>query len=150
MTRLWTKKTCPPRRISRSTASRIVPSAKGRTKVRMERRSSGGVAMRLTSRMPEKAMCRVRGIGVADRVSTSTAARIFFSRSLCATPKRCSSSITTSPRSANFTSLCSSRCVPMTMSNAPFASPFSTSACSFLERKRERFATRTGSPRGAA
>ncbi len=114
--------------------------------MRIESRSSGGVAMRLTSRIPENAMCSVRGIGVADSVSTSTAARIRFNRSLCATPNRCSSSITTSPRFLNVTSLCSSRCVPTTTSTVPFASLFTTSAWSFRVPNRDRFATRTGYP----
>ncbi len=46
-------------------------------------------------------MCRVRGIGVAVRVSTSTCVRSCLIRSLCFTPKRCSSSTTSSPRSLN-------------------------------------------------
>ena len=48
------------------------------------------------------AISSVRGIGVAVIVSTSTCARIAFNRSLCETPKRCSSSTTSRPRSANF------------------------------------------------
>ena len=38
-----------------------------------------------------------------------------------ATPKRCSSSMTTSPRSLNATSFCTRRCVPMHMSTLPLA-----------------------------
>ena len=49
------------------------------------------------------AISSVRGIGVADMASTSTAVRSRFSCSLCSTPKRCSSSITTRPRSLNVT-----------------------------------------------
>ena len=49
-------------------------------------------------------------------VKTSTVARSASSFCLCSTPNRCSSSTTTSPRSANFTSLLSRRCVPMMMS----------------------------------
>ena len=44
-------------------------------------------------------MFSVRGMGVADRVSTSTCLDISLSRSLWVTPKRCSSSITSRPRS---------------------------------------------------
>ena len=51
------------------------------------------------SRTPVMASCSVRGIGVADRVSMCTSARSSFSRSLWATPKCCSSSTTTRPRS---------------------------------------------------
>ncbi len=46
-------------------------------------------------------MFRVRGIGVAVSVNTSTSVRKALSLSLSRTPKRCSSSITTSPRSLN-------------------------------------------------
>ena len=65
----------------------------------------------------------MRGIGVAESVSTSTSVRSCFSRSLAATPNRCSSSTTTRPRSLNATSLDSSRWVPMTMSTVPAARP---------------------------
>jgi hypothetical protein len=60
---------------------------------------AGGVSMRVRSRSPASDRCRVRGIGVAVSVSTSTARRSALSRSLCFTPKRCSSSTTRSPRS---------------------------------------------------
>ena len=45
------------------------------------------------------AMLRVRGIGVAVSVRTSTSVRRALSFSLSRTPKRCSSSITTKPKS---------------------------------------------------
>ncbi len=51
--------------------------------------------------MPTSDMFRVRGIGVAVIVSTSTRVRICLMRSLWATPKRCSSSTTSRPRSLN-------------------------------------------------
>ena len=73
--------------------------------------------------MPAIARLSVRGIGVADRVRTSTSRRSCLSRSLAATPKRCSSSTTTRPRSLNRTSFESSRCVPMTRSTVPSARP---------------------------
>ena len=57
------------------------------------------------SRMPSSDRCSVRGIGVAVSVSTSTVCRSCLSRSLCSTPKRCSSSMMTRPRSLNCTSL---------------------------------------------
>ena len=84
------------------------------------------------SRMPTSDMLSVRGIGVALIVSTST---FFFSClifSLCATPKRCSSSTTSSPRSRNSTSFDSSRCVPTMMSTLPAARSASVSFCSAL------------------
>ena len=89
------------------------------TKVRTASRSTGGVAIRLMSRTPVSASCRVRGIGVAVSVSTWTSARSSFSRSLWATPKCCSSSTISRPRSLNSTLLASSACVPITMSSVP-------------------------------
>ena len=91
--------------------------------VRMAKRSAGAVVMIDRSRIPDSAMCSVRGIGVAVRVRVSTSVRSFLRRSLWATPKRCSSSMITSPRSLKRTSVDSSRCVPMTMSALPSAKP---------------------------
>ena len=71
------------------------------TKVRTASRSTGGVAMTDISRTPVSASCSVRGIGVAVSVSTCTSARSAFSRSLCPTPKCCSSSMMRRPRSLN-------------------------------------------------
>ena len=65
----------------------------------------GGVAISESSRTPESASCSVRGIGVAVRVSTWMSERSSFSRSLWATPKCCSSSMTRRPRLLNFTLL---------------------------------------------
>src|SRR5215204_4966705 len=79
-------------------------SSYGPAKVSTGWRSSGGVAMVLISRMPVIAISRVRGIGVADMARTSTWVRRRFSCSLCSTPKRCSSSITTRPKSLKLTS----------------------------------------------
>ena len=90
----------------------------------MASRSFGGVSITDMSRMPSSDMCSVRGMGVALIVSTSTFFRICFRRSLCRTPKRCSSSTTSRPRSRNSTSFDSSRCVPMTMSTLPVANLF--------------------------
>ena len=118
-TRLCTKYTCPPRSSSFSMAERSSFSSHAATTVWIAMRSLGGVSMTLMSRNPSSDMCSVRGIGVADMVSTSTSLRSCFRRSLWRTPKRCSSSTITSPRSLNFTSLESTRCVPMTMSTSP-------------------------------
>ena len=98
------------------TPPRAAPSSHGSTKVRIGERSRGGVSISVRSRSPASERCSVRGIGVAVSVSTSTASRSSLSRSLCFTPKRCSSSTTRRPRSLNTTSLESSRWVPMTMS----------------------------------
>ena len=143
-TRLWTKKTCPPRFSSVSIASRTAPGSNFMTKVRMARRSSGGVAMIERSRTPARLMCRVRGMGVAVRVRTSTSFRSFFSRSLWATPKRCSSSTTTSPSAWNDTSAPSSRWVPMRTSTFPAAASFRTAFTSSGVRIRETASIRTG------
>ena len=123
------------------------PAARGsqrQTKVRMASRSAGGVAMIEISRSPPIAICSVRGMGVAVSVSTSTWVRSSLSRSLWVTPKRCSSSMTSRPRSLKRTSRDSSRCVPTTTSSLPSASAASVFCCSALLRKRDSTATRTG------
>ena len=142
--RLCTKKTCPPRASSRRTASPSRSLSHRQTKVRMARRSAGGVAMIEISRSPPIAICSVRGIGVAVSVSTSTCVRSSFSRSLCVTPKRCSSSTISSPRSLKRTSRDSRRCVPMTTSTFPCVSACSVPCCSCLVRNRDSAAMRTG------
>ena len=53
--------------------------------------------------MPVRLISSVRGMGVAVIVSTSTLVRSFLMASLCCTPKRCSSSMTSRPRSLNST-----------------------------------------------
>ncbi len=73
----------------------MVTGSNGVTKVRTASRSTGGEAMIERSRTPVSASCSVRGIGVADSVSTCTSARSDFSFSLCETPKCCSSSTIT-------------------------------------------------------
>ena len=75
-------------------------------------------------------------MGVAVRVMTSTNFRICFNFSLWVTPKRCSSSTITSPRSRKTTSFWRSRCVPITMSTFPSPSRLTISFCSrgFLKR----------------
>ena len=105
------------------------------TLVWIDSRSFGGVSMIDMSRMPTSDMFSVRGIGVAVIVSTSTRLRICLMRSLCATPKRCSSSTTSSPRSRNSTSFESSRCVPTMMSTLPAAR--SSSVCLLLGLRAE-------------
>ena len=92
--------------------------------------------------MPAIARCSVRGIGVAVSVSTSTCVRAFLIRSLCATPNRCSSSITSRPRSLNRTSGDSARCVPITTSIVPAASFLIVSACSALRLEPRQLADR--------
>ena len=94
--------------------------------------------------MPTRLISRVRGIGVADMVSTSTSWRSRFMASLCCTPKRCSSSTMSRPRSLKRTLSCSSRCVPMTQSTSPDSRPAITFLASDAVRKRESTSTRTG------
>ena len=89
-------------------------------------------------------MFSVRGIGVAVSVSTSALAEIFFSFSFCATPKRCSSSIMTSPSFANSTSEDISLCVPTIISVSPRLSLRSDASCCFFVRKRDTISTDTG------
>ena len=96
------------------------------------------------SRIPARDICSVRGIGVAVSVRTSrfVLRRLIFS--LSATPKRCSSSMMSSPGFLNSTSFDKSRCVPMTISILPllsFAAVFLF--CSGV-RKRDIIAILTG------
>ena len=92
-------------------------------------------------------MCRVRGIGVADIASTSTSSRSCRSSSFWATPKRCSSSTTTSPRLPGTTSRESTRWVPIRMSTVPCRKSASTRFVSAGGRNRETVSTRTGKSR---
>ena len=107
-------------------------------------RSAGGVLSTDMSRMPVRLISRVRGMGVAVRVNTSTPALRALIASLCWTPKRCSSSTTSSPRLLNLTSADSSRWVPMTRSTSPEASPAVTARAWGPVRKRLSISTRTG------
>ena len=96
--------------------------------------------------MPESAICNVRGIGVAVSVRTCISARKDLSRSLCCTPKRCSSSTIIMPRSENSIALASKACVPTTISHCPLASSSLVSFDSLAETKRESCRTLTGQP----
>ena len=66
---------------------------------RQEDMGDGGVAMMDKSRIPLIAMLRVLGIGVAVSVKMSILARIALIFSFCLTPKRCSSSMISKPKS---------------------------------------------------
>ena len=94
--------------------------------------------------MPSRLMASVRGMGVAVSVSTSISARRFFSASFWRTPKRCSSSMITRPRSRNFTSLDSSLWVPMTMSILPLSMPSRVLRVDLAVPKRDSSATFSG------
>ncbi len=114
------------------------------TEVRTGCRSSGGVKIVDISRIPEMPISSVRGMGVADMASTSTSVRSCLRNSLCSTPNRCSSSMISRPSLANRTSGDSSRCVPITMSTLPAASPSSVSATSLSDWNRDIARTVTG------
>ena len=97
--------------------------------------------------MPTKAISRVRGIGLALRVKTSTPMERALIASLCVTPNRCSSSTTSSPRSLKATFSDSSRCVPMTTSTLPSLQPGEiVSLLSASSTKRLSMVTFTGEP----
>ena len=96
------------------------------------------------SRAPVRLRYSVRGIGVAESVSTSTISRMRFRCSFAATPNRCSSSMMTSPRSVNFTSRCSRRWVPISTSTFFCAARASDAACSAFVRNRLTISTATG------
>ena len=85
-------------------------------------------------------------MGVAERVRMWTSARMSFSRSLWATPKRCSSSTTTRPRSLKPIALPSTAWVPTTMSIVPSARAALTRFCSAAGTMRLTWPTCTGSP----
>src|SRR5665647_1718915 len=88
------------------------------------------------SRMPVSDICRVRGMGVAERLITSTCSLRLRSSSFWRTPKRCSSSTTTSPRSWGCTSVLSRRWVPTSTSSLPAPKPARMRFCSAPVRKR--------------
>ena len=91
-------------------------------------------------------MFSVRGIGVAERVSTSTWRVRSLSRSFCPTPKRCSSSTTSSPKSWKRMSLENSRCVPISTSTSPRSSSLKMRLVCCAVWKRLITATLTGKP----
>ena len=100
----------------------------------------------LSSFRPPSAICRVRGIGVAVMVRTCTSARSCLRRSLCATPKCCSSSITTRPRSLNATLREAARGFrPRCRSRRPRGRRGSRAA-SLAGTKRESCSMRSGRP----
>ena len=84
-----------------------------------------GVDERHLAQAGEGHMQRARD-GRGGHGEHSTFAFICLKRSFCFTPKRCSSSMMTSPRFLNLMSFDRMRCVPMTMSTAP---PISRRRC---------------------
>ena len=114
--------------------------------MRTANRSTGGVAIIDISRKPDSAICRVRGIGVAVRVSMCTSARSSFSFSLCLTPKCCSSSTMTRPKCLKLTCLDSTAWVPITTSISPRDRPSRVSLASLVGTIRDSRARRIGQP----
>ena len=86
-------------------------------------------------------------MGVAERVRVSTWRAISRSFSLWLTPKRCSSSMTSKPRSWNFTLFWMSLWVPMMRSTRPSARFERMRFCSLAVVKRERTSMVTGKER---
>mmetsp|Transcript_4210 Transcript_4210/g.12245 ORF Transcript_4210/g.12245 Transcript_4210/m.12245 type:complete len:355 (+) Transcript_4210:1473-2537(+) len=125
-----TKMVWPPRCISWFTTICTSVSLKTLTAVVISLRSGGGVRMVDMSRMPARPICSVRGMGVADNVSTSKPSVMPLRRSLCATPKRCSSSMTSSLRLLNSFLPERMACVPMTTSTVPLRMPSRIAAAS--------------------
>ena len=80
----------------------------------------------------------------ADMAMTSTLSLSWRRSSFCLTPKRCSSSTTSSPRSRARTSRLSRRCVPMRTSTWPSAKARTVARCSLAARKRLTCSTVTG------
>ena len=96
------------------------------------------------SRSPSSAIPRVLGIGVAVRVSTSTSALSALNVSFCLTPKRCSSSMITSPNLLNLISGESNLCVPMIISASPFSKALRAAFISLVDWNRETSTIFTG------
>ena len=95
-------------------------SANGTTLVWMGARPAGSSDSVETSRSPKTVIATVRGIGVAVITSTWGGQPALSVRAArCSTPKRCCSSTTTRPRSANITFSSSSAWVPTTMPASP-------------------------------
>ena len=126
----------------------MTSGSKGVTKVRTASRSTGGVVISDSSRTPVSASCSVRGIGVADSVSTWTSARSSFSRSLWATPKCCSSSTMSEAEVAERRSSCrAARGCRRRCRSCRRRCPALTCFSSAAGTKREACAILTGKPR---
>ena len=88
----------------------------------MGRRPPGSSRSVLTSRSPKTVMATVRGMGVAVMTRVWGLCPALSRRaSRCSTPKRCCSSTTASPRSANWTASWIRAWVPTTIPAAPLA-----------------------------
>ena len=102
---LWMKNTCPFLDISYCIASLIISSLNCTISVSIAILFGGGVLITDKSLAPSNENCKVRGIGVADKVRISTFSLKFFSLSFMFTPNFCSSSTINNPKSLKFISL---------------------------------------------
>ena len=84
------------------------------------------------SRSPYKISASVLGIGVAVITNTSGFSPFAEITFLCLTPKRCCSSVTTSPKFLNTTFSSNIACVPINISISPFSSLCKISSFFFL------------------
>ena len=112
-------KTCPSLDISLYIASLTKALFSSMTYVWIGYLSTGGVSIKERLLIPTKDICKVLGIGVAVKVSTSTFSLYSLIFSLWVTPNLCSSSITKSPKSLGLISLPKSLCVPNNISIFP-------------------------------
>ena len=96
-------------------------SAAGTTWVAMAERPAGSSVSVEVSRSPYTVMATVLGIGVAvmTRTCGRLSAALARSASRCSTPNLCCSSITTRPRSENWTCSSSRAWVPITIPASP-------------------------------
>ena len=101
-------------------------------------------------RIPDRHMYSVRGIGVADRLRTSTSVAFCLIRSFCFTPNRCSSSTIKSPNRPHSTLSANNACVPTTTSTFPSGSAISSRRAAVSSRVRftsdDSNSTRTSDP----
>ena len=130
-TRLCTKKTWPSRSSSRRIAAvsglLVVGADVGEDRVALLGRGLRASTSRGCRSPPSRACA---GSAWPTSRARRPLVRSSLSCSLCSTPKRCSSSMTTRPRSLKRTSLPRMRWVPMTRSTVPSARPSSTALAS--------------------
>ena len=94
------------------------------------------MAIMLISRIPERPIFKVRGMGVAERDKISTSGYLSFKHSFAFTPNLCSSSIIRSPRLLKSILGEKRLCVPITISTHPLIIPLIISFFSFSAVKR--------------
>ena len=107
-------------------------------------RLGGAVVITDKSRAAIRLNCKVRGMGVAVKVRTSTLSLRVLSLSFTATPNFCSSSTISSPKSLNCTDLLTNWWVPIIISKAPVLNCSSVSRFCLAVLKRFKYPTVTG------